>query len=514
MGLDLTSVPGGENRGSLRQADNIVLRNNGSRAKKPGIVRLDYIGNDDANLRGICDFHGISVSTRFQEVVRVINGRLEALRDGEFSDLGTTDIADSDAVSFTQFANAQIVFFENRAPVYFLHSAAPAILPIPGSHQGVPPRFGRIVKSRLAYAGRLNRPHSLTLSAPNSISDYTLLGGGYSITVADGDGDPYGITGISPEFRGDFYVFKWGKIYRLYWSGYGFGIDQITDELGAVNHNTIIETPNDIIFVSDRGIHSLSMTASYGAAEEATLTYPIYEDFIADVNWSNSKYMWACYDSETNCYLLNYSSSGSSSNNKIIGINTRTKQIFLWDDIEYSGICRYLDENKKRRTLVCDSTGQTGYLDKRFYTAFDEKITSEILSALIFPRGHLSGVCNFTKFKLYMKPTTRDVNVEFGYYIDGVFQESDTFNTNGSGEGMLIGGDEATESNIGTTVIRSNHTDFLGHEIEIRGTGSSFQFYLKQEPEDDDETFEQPFEVFGYEIEYDYSEDTGVDVKI
>lgn len=508
-GLDTTSIPGAQDRSSLTEASNIVLRNNGSRIKRPGIREIEFMGLNDGNLRGITDFHATNGSGQYQEIIRVINGRVEALRNNEFIDLGLTGLSEYDAVGFERFVNSLIVNFENTRPYYYnITDGLLTALPIPESHQTSPPKFSRVHDFRLFYAGRSNNPHILTASVINDFSDYRLYQGGMSIRVRDGDGDPVGITGISPPFRGDLFVFKSQSLYRIYHTDFGYGVDLLSDQVGCICHNSIVATQNDIFWVSDRAIHSLVMTSKYGAAEEYTVTYPIYEQFIESVNWAAAKYMWATYDIFSNCYLLAYASSGSSTNDRILGFNVQTKEFFEWGDQDYSCIAKYLDENKRRRTMVALSDGRMGYFDETTNADFEEPVNMSFSSALIFPKGSPSTQVNFTKAKLMGRPTMGHVDVDIEYEIDGVSQGTTTVDTHAEGYGAEIGAEDA----IGTAPIGGNRNKIFVREIDLQGTGSSIQFNISQEPPDTDK--DQPCEIFGIEFEFDYSEDTGETTQV
>lgn len=513
-GLDTTSIPGAQDIASLVRAQNIILNNNGSRSKKPGLINYNFIGskNPVRFLRGALDFHGTNGSGQFQEIIRVVDGRLEVIRGDNIIDLGVTGFSEYEAISYTRFVNALIIFFENRAPVFYTVGSSTAFdLPIPLSHQASPPRFGSVHNSRLCYAGRGNNPHVVTMSVINSISDYTLLNGGLSIKVRDGDGDPLGITALSPTFRGDLFAFKSQSLYRLYNAGTTYGVDTVTDQVGCVCPNTIVATQNDLYWVSDRAIHSLTMTANYGATEESTITYPIYEQFIETVNWAAAKYMWATYDIYSNSYLLAYPAQGSPVPNRILGFNISTRQFFEWTDQDYGCVFQYIDDSKRRRTMVALNDGRIGYMNETYTTSFDEPVTVDIETPVIFPKGSPAKVVNFTQGKLMCKPTAKDVYIDFSYQIDSNEVQSFRLNTYGSGDGATIGGNQ-NKDKIGQGKIGQNKNKLVAITLPIQGTGSSIQMRFIQDPPQDDP--DQYVELYGYDLEFDYSEDTDKTIQI
>jgi len=273
-GLDRTSIPGAQDPRSLVSVSNVIINNRGSLKKKPGVRRISYTSeqNEDGNLQGAIHFFATVNGAQASEIVRVIGGRVEALRDEKFVDLGVTDVSPTDTVTFERFANLLIIHFENTPPKQYTIGGAISDLTVLTGHSDSPPTFSRVHDFRNWYAGRPDNPHVINISALNNPNDYTLTNGGFSMRINDGDGDPLGLTGLSPTFRGDLFAFKLNAIYRIVAGQYDYGKQQVSGEVGCVHHNTIVATQNDIYFVSTDAIHSLANTDKYGSIEENTMT--------------------------------------------------------------------------------------------------------------------------------------------------------------------------------------------------------------------------------------------------
>jgi len=510
-GLDLTSIPGTQDPRSLKKASNIVLRTKPSIKKRPGLRRIPYVGKDDG-VQGAIHYFGTYGGSQVDEIVRVRKGNLEVIRDGNLVDLGVT-VSDTDTVTFSRFANVLIIHFENSRPVYYsVGGTTTTNLAIPSSHVNSPPSFSRVHDFRLWYSGRPSDPHRIWVSAVNDPQEYALINGGFSIRVRDGDGDPKGITGISQPFRGDLYASKWNSWYRIYRSQYGYGVDVLTDEVGTVHHNTIVSTQNDIYFVSTQGIHSLTMTDKYGAAESATISYPIYEWFQENVNWSDAKNMKMTYDKPSNALLLSYTSSSGATNDKILGFNTVSKEFFLWEDCEYPALGNYFDFGRQTTFIHCAESG-TSILDDKENTINGKPIDLEIETGTIFPMENPKIVVTFTQAWLLVRPTSTDVNVEVAYSIDGKEEHSTEVNTKGAGYGSLIDTVVSDLSGvIGTDIIGKNSEDMVVLPFPCVGDGSAISFHVKQFPPNDDP--DEPCEIYGIIFEYNYNEDTEDKVKI
>jgi len=514
-GLDKTSIPGTQDPKSLVTAKNIVLRSKPSIKKRPGLRRIPYIGQDDGT-QAVTQFIATDGTNQRIEIVRARKGRLEVLRQNtsdSFLDLGVS-FSDTDTVTFERVANILVIFFENSPPLYYSIGGTPTTLDILSSHLTSPPSFGRFHDFRLWYSGRPADPHRAWASAINNPFDYTLLGGAFSLRVRDGDGDPVGVTGISEPFRGDIYFYKWNSVQRIFASDYGYGISQITDEVGAIHHNCIKTTANDIYSVAHDGIHSLSMTDKYGAAEAATVTYPIYEYFQENINWANYKNMVLAYDPKTSTLLLSYTSAGSSVTDRVLGFNTISKEFFEWENCEYPSMFKFFDVQLTHRLAVADQERGICIVDDKENTLDGDPIDLEIETGVIFPMGNPKVEVTFTQAWLVCKPTNDSVDVAIAYSLDGNQYIEATVNTLTEGYGSTIkDGKQGIDGGIiGTDIIGKMKSDMIVLPFDCVGDAASISFRIKQEPMDDDA--DQSCEIYGIIYEYEYNEDTTQIVKI
>lgn len=503
MGLDLTSTPGSQDWKSLTKAKNIILNNRGSLKKKPGVERISYIGNETGNLQAAVHFFATSGGAQRSEVVRAIGGRLEAIRDGQAVDLGIS-FDPTDVITFERFANVLIINFENTPPYKYQIGGTPQLMGILEGHDVLPPTISRQHQFRLFYV-RPPNPHVMYVSAVNDFENYNLIDGGFSMRVTGNEGDPVGITGISPTFRGDLYPMKYNSIHRVYSSPYGFAVDQISDEVGCIAHNTIVQTQNDIIFVSPYAIHSLVNTDTYGSIQEATLSYPIFEAFQEMVNWSASKYMIGVYDKPSNCYMLSYASSGSSENNRVLGFNIKSKQFWEWENVYYPVLAKYFDFGRQS-TLIGDQDRGLGVLRKDVTTAFGEAVDVDIATGVIFPITDPKTVVNFTMAWILIRPTYKSVLTDFSYYVNGDL--IDTIEVDSYGNGTSYYGEAAGKIGtavIGESLIGMNKDDMKIIGVELAAEGNSIQFRFEHTPPSDDP--DQAFELYGVAFEYSYEED-------
>jgi len=498
-GLDLSSIPGGQDPRSLTRAKNIVIRNRGTLRKAPGIRSLEYAGPRDG-LQAAIQFFGTSGGAQFSEVLQVRKGRVEVIRNGQAVDLGL-EVSPTDTVTFTRFSNRLIIHFENTSPkLYQAGGTSLSDVGILSGHMDVPPTFSVKHHSALWYAGRGNFPHRLTKSAVDNIANYSLTSGGSQYRIDEGDGDPVGLTGLSQTFRGDLFAFKWNSIHRLYLSNYGYGREQFAEGVGCVHHNTIVTLKNEIYFVSNEGIHSLSATDKYGAAEEATISYPIYEWFQENVNWAAYKYMVAVYDKQSNSYMLSFPTLGSSVPNIIIAFNLLTNEFYTWEDLEYPVLATYFDVGRQRALIGANEKG-LGFVDETISTRFGNEFDVEIKTGPIFPVDEKEAQLNFTKAWLYVKPMTNSFDLLVRWYVDDELAGTATLDPAGGGTGAQIGVTRIGATNV---TIQGNKKRFHRLPFELNASGSAIEFEFIASPSGENDT---KIEIYGLVFEYEYNED-------
>lgn len=522
LGLDKTSIPGTQNPAALSEAKNIFIGARPSLRKRPGLVKIQYIGDNDG-VQNAIQYNGTLGGGKVSQIVRVRKGKLEVMQDidgtgMEFNEVlindgsgGMTSLNchPTDNVVFEQFANALLIAMDNRAPVRYIIGQGAYNLAVRSTHIANPPRFMRKHDFRLFYGGMGNDRDRLFFSAVNNIENYSLFGGGGAIRFNDGDGDIEGLTGISPTFRGNLYVYKWNQIYRMYYTNYGYAIDQLTNEAGAINQNCIIATQNDVFSVDVGGIRSLSLTDKYGAADTNTLTWPIYDYFQEEVNWSAFQNFRLSYDKQNATLLFAYTSNNSMVNDRVLGMNLRTNQFFEWDDCAYPAIDRCYS-NRRQTIFVHDTKRGACVLDIKTNTLAGDKIGVDIKTGIIFPFGEPKNEFTIVKGWLLARPTTKSVKVTIEYALDSKFPNSveiDLYKTPQgfpNGYGSIIN-DKYPGGFIGTDLIGRMPQDMGSYPIECQGDGSSFEFRIKHLPPDNDP--DQSLEIYGILLDLDYNED-------
>jgi len=503
-GMDQSSIPGTSDPGRLYDCDNVIFTVNGSRKKKWGLnnyYRSGFTPTISQNFRGMTDYWRNVSGVQTQKIVVFAGGKLWAdSGDGRFSDIsGTTTLVADDQVSFEAFGGYLMAFFESSVPQYWIMSGNFADL------AGTPPAGSmvRVHRRRAWAAGVKTAPHRLYYSAVDDPTDWTVLGGGGSIDIDLGDNDPVGITAIFPSFFNDLYVAKRRSLYRVReitsddLASTSFVLEPVVQGIGCLSHNAVAATPNDIIWPSERGIHSLSKTDKFGDVDAAFLSYPIHELYNEDVSFKKAKNMRAIYSPELNSYLFAYTRRGQSTNSDLLGYNIVINEWFRWQDYDCAGLTQYVDRNKKSRVLVGQEALNIGVLDSDITTDFGNSVEMYATTPLIYPTTKPDVTSDFKNIWVFFKPQDEG-EFKMTYQIDNNESKTETVDMTSGGASL-----------IGTAIIGKDVIGGSGRikkeVIPLLGSGESIQITFSQTPSTS--TADEDCDIFGFIIEGEYAED-------
>lgn len=197
---------------------------------------------------------------------------------------------------------------------------------------GTPPTFAFSTyhQRRLWAAGIAATMSQITYSAAGGIETWS--GGDSSNLILDeDDGDQ--VIGLSKTFRKRLYAFKGPNVGSV-WEIDGTSVstytrNKIIEGAPCVGHNTIVSTPNDIYWMSTRGIHSLITTQNYGDTEETYVSRPI-ERLFHDLNFSQIHLANGVYHPHDNYVAWAVPESGQTTNTILLVYFTLTKQWAIW----------------------------------------------------------------------------------------------------------------------------------------------------------------------------------------
>ncbi len=133
------------------------------------------------------------------------------------------------------------------------------------------PSLSEIFANRLIFSGDANYPSMLYISALENAENFTPAFGAASagaIQVSPGDGDK--ITAIKTLFLPNtneeiLIIFKERSTYMLTGNdATNFALQKVSCEFGAVSHQSVILVGNDLMFLSQEGVTSLTTSTTQG----------------------------------------------------------------------------------------------------------------------------------------------------------------------------------------------------------------------------------------------------------
>ena len=134
--------------------------------------------------------------------------------------------------------------------------------------------FSTDFKNHQFYAGFPTTglgPNKLLFSEPNTDNRFRSASGSGSINVG------FDVTGIA-KFRDSLFVFGKNKIKRLTGSSSSdFALSEVTNNIGCIATDSIIELGGDVLFLAADGIRPIQGTARIGDVELETISKPVQQ---------------------------------------------------------------------------------------------------------------------------------------------------------------------------------------------------------------------------------------------
>jgi hypothetical protein len=143
------------------------------------------------------------------------------------------------------------------------------------THASAPnsPKYSSVFKNHIFLAGDSSDPFNLYFSAPYSATDFSPANGAGVINVG------FPIVQIKP-FRDALYIFGSNNIRKLVGNNIAdFVVENVTDDLGCMATDSVIEIGGDLLFLSQDGIRPVSGTDKIGDVNLETVSKDIQSVF-------------------------------------------------------------------------------------------------------------------------------------------------------------------------------------------------------------------------------------------
>lgn len=341
-------------------------------------------------------------------------------------------------------------------------TAQSATAPPDGAGQMLTTHFGRMV-----MAGNVNFPFRVYLSAPLNAEDWTGITA-TSLDIED-DGDPEGITGIA-SFQNRLYVWTRTSLFEVTGNSPAtFVVQRVSRGIGCVAHNSIVPIPNDVMFASDRGVHSLKQLEAGKQTETKFLSMDIQRLWTELLNSSLIKRLQGEYFSDINSVVYTVPSSGQSTNDQLLVYNIEFGTWTVWPDIDARSIGSFLISNKKN-ILLGKEDGSIALLNRTSRNDFGAGYLAKFKTAVLYPGGDLTVQKRFISITV-LASTTTATQYSVSWSIDGVKNGSKVIDLS-AGEDTLGSTFVLGQSilGIGQYVPKTASIEDIGYGIQIEVT--------------------------------------------
>jgi hypothetical protein len=334
--------------------------------------------------------------------------------------------------------------------------------------------------------------------------------------IGEGDGDPLGLTGIFPTFQGDTFVGKQTKLYRLTGNSPDFiNIQLISDGIGVESHNSIAAIDqDDVMWVSSKGVHSLSASNNYGDFSSSYVSVDIQKTFNDSFDRSRLRFVQAAYLPQINSIAFavtenspkGLSLTTTSVNNAIWLYNINIKAWYRWSDIPCQALA-VVNDTDKRRFYIGTHTGRIAktFTDNLYDISsggVNTAIAFRLVTGQLFVDSNPYTVKGFKRFILFYKPHgTHNINVNVR--IDNfALDSSNSLSFNAIGSSAVLG----TTFTLGQSVL--GYDVVLGpYAQSIDGIGRGCKIEITELGINED------VEIQGFALEYELN-GTGQEVVL
>lgn len=302
--------------GQFSELVNIETDNSGR-----GITRLgtDSLGTapDAEHVRGLFFYDWTT-----DYLIRVSDGLLHKWDGSNWSTISGFTPSDSFNVEMCQLSGN--LFLTNGTNIYVWNGSGSAAVV---SDADAPACRFLVTHAGRVFAGGLTAVDDIHWSAILDGAGATAWDPGQSFSVGGGDGQ--GVTGMLSWQNFRLLVFKRNSIYAVNTdptSGSAksdWSVETVSRRIGCVNHRTIQQVGNDVFFLSEDGVRSVSRTL---ADQQVGVSVPVSEpisDIIRRINWAFVD--TACSSYYKNLYKLSVPVDSATTPNYVIVWNQITQ---------------------------------------------------------------------------------------------------------------------------------------------------------------------------------------------
>src|SRR3972149_6251204 len=467
----------------LKKAENALYEVSGAVRKVGGSARVNVTAiTGTPDVVGGYDFWLSGVGGSFTQKFVVVTGNGKVLKedmDGVYDDItGTATIAADAVPVFATFTDLLTIWFStNNTPLKWNQTGNVASL------GGSPPtaRTAAVHVGRLWAAGANATPSRLFFAGLGNAEDWTGADTG-SIDVDPEDGDR--IIGLASH-KGRLLVFKGpnkGSIHQISGNTVAtFSRTVLVTGIPLQSSNAIVPVGDDIWFMSDRGVHSISATERFGDFGVSDITRFLRGFFMNQLSRGRLDRVWGVNYAHKQCALWTLTRTGRVENDMAFGISyirlpEEGPKPFTW---LRECLCAAIRDNpaSRIREVVFGSTD--GFVLRQDVAARNLEgtdaytFTIETPAIIIAPNDAQGKAVVDQPVQLYRmfmrsRPSTVATDITVSVARDNESSETYTFSQQGSG--FILGTDRLGTGRLGGEDVRTVSADLVGEARTIRMT--------------------------------------------
>ncbi len=327
---------------------------------------------------------------------------------------------------------------------------------------------------RMLMAGNPDFPFRVYVSASLDPENWTSLDAtSFDLSY---DGDPIGITAIFPELEGRVFIATRRSIYELQISDpsdvTSLFIRRVTRGVGCIGQGSVAPTANDILFASDRGVHSVKRVIVSDQSNVTFLSRDIQKLWTEMLSSTLLAQCQATWDETQNLYVITVPSSGQSTNDIVLCYNLTFNYWTQWDSLEARSLNTVLIGNKQY-VLIGSEEGKVAFLNPRNTNDYGEGFTFQMKTGKFFPDSMLTNQFRFVSVTM-LASVTQPSNISVAWSIDGA---------NGTRAGSRVASLGQDFDVLGSTFILGNSRlglgSFVPFRFSIEDTGYNIQLEVR-----------------------------------
>lgn len=453
-------------------AKNISIAQSLSRKKRPG-KELYHTGSYSGTgsfpnlvdpIRGVVQYYRFASATGEEQEDIVLHQSSHIWRVPNRTDPATkiegAFVPSTTGIPFYQVCNGVLYFVTDKSADGY--KKWNGLATVPGNVQvATPPADGvgkylGTYRGRMLMAGNPDFPFRLYMSSPLNAEDWT----GMDATSfdLDYDGEQGGITAIFPEIEGQCYVATKRSIYSLSGTDVDtFSIRKDTKGIGCVSQGTVISTPNDILFASDRGLHSLAKVVVSDQNQFSFQSREVQKIWTDQLNRNLLAQAKATYNEDQNEYVLTVPTGSSTANDMILVYNITFNLWTTWESVRARSLSD-VNVSDKQYPISGGEDGRLTFLNPRNTTDWDGGYTFQMKSGKFFPGGDIWSQFRFKSVTVLCSAESA-ASIQINSYIDAVDGTKSVNKTAILGEGTDF---------LGTTFILGSSKLGIGRFIPVR----------------------------------------------